>query len=167
MKKVLGFIIIIVVFGSIYFLVEKFIVSPDRPKTEKELQDIADKKFSKEIGETFEINGLKCSVDTFLLKEVDHDSTTLLINMSVEAIDAADVQLQSEFYVLKDDGGKEYLPKPLGNITIGKGVQKIILVYRVPERVLPYFLYRLNFIPTDQTKNKVIVTIYRNFRSEG
>ncbi len=167
MKKAIGFVLLIIVFGAIYLLVEKFIVSPDRPKTEKELQGIADRKFSKEIGETFEINGLKCSVDTFFLKEAEHDSATLLVNMSIEATDAADIQLQSEFYGLRDDYGKEFLPKQLGNITIGKGVQKVILVYRVPERMLPYFLYRLYLNPTDKTKDKVIVTIYKNFRSNG
>jgi hypothetical protein len=152
--------------GFIYYLLETYVISPERPKTEKQLKDIADNKYRKEIGEVFYIDSIQYTVDHFEMKEYK-DSSILRVDFSFQNMRSGDAMLKSSFFSLMNDQDEPFVPQFDDTIMLGEARRRITLSYKLPVRVLPYFVYRLYLNSQINPENRVIVSIYQNFRSEG
>ncbi len=168
MKKIVGAIVILGFIGVAFFIVERinrFNLADSTPKTEQELQDIADTKYYREVGDSFEINSVQFAVKDFTILN-ERDSITLLIEVSLQHTLTKDSSFQSSFFVLKDEAHRIFLPSP-GSIDVNGTLNTISLHYSLPEMSLGYFLYRLHLNSAEKSDQKSIVPLYKNYRSEG
>ncbi|CAN5569491.1 hypothetical protein BH10BAC4_BH10BAC4_18890 [soil metagenome] len=152
--------------GFIYYLLDSYIISPEGPKTEKELIDIGDAKYRKKIGERFNIDSIQFTVHHFEMKEYK-DSSILRVDFSFQNMRSGDAMLKSSFFSLMNDQDEAFVPQFDDVIILGKKRRRVTLSYKLPVRVLPYFIYRLYLNSQINPENRVIVSIYQNFRSEG
>jgi hypothetical protein len=165
-KKVIVAIVVFGFVGVTFFLVERFILfNETEPKTEKELNNIADRKYHKEVGQTFDVNGVQFIVKNFtILKE--HERVRLLLDISIQNRLVQDSSFQSSFFVLKDEADRIFLPEP-EIIDVGNSQKNISLKYSLPEMKVGYLLYWLHLESPQRPSQKAIVRIYKSYRSEG
>ena len=166
MKKLVAGIFFIVFFGGLYYMVERFVVGDKGPKTQQELDAIAETKYYKNPGDAFEVSGFQITVRDFELLE-KKDTADLSIHLSVRNIQPDSRTLTSSLYQLHDDGGGFFYSDPIDSIFSGHQQKHITLHYELPERILPYFLYRLYFEDAGNPNTKTIVVISKSFRSQG
>ena len=166
MKKIILVAFFILFFIALFLVADKFVIGEDKPKTERELQDLADVKYYKKIGEPFNVNDFKFTVVNFVLLELK-DTADLTINIAVKNSQSENRMLPPSFLKLYNDEGQPFNSEPIDSVFEGSEERKVALHYKLPARILPYFLYRLHVADPDKLETKGIVVISKNFRSNG
>jgi hypothetical protein len=166
MKKVFIGVVMVGFIGVAFFLIQSTILfNKDTPKTEKELQDIADKKYYKEVGQVFKIDSVELTVKNFTIVK-KQDSITLLIDVYIRHALNKDSSFQSSFFVLKDETDRLFFPGS-ERIELTKNPEMVSLRYSLPAMQVSYFLYRLHLNSSHNPEQKSIIPLYKSYRSEG
>jgi len=166
MKKIILITFSILFFIALFLVADRFVIGEDKPKTERELKDIADVKYYKKIGEPFDVNDFKLTVVDFALPEII-DNADLTINISIKNRYSESKVMPSIYLKLYDEMGQNFISEPIDSVFEGSEERKVALQYKLPTRILPYFLYRLHVVDPDKPETKGIFVISKNFRSNG
>ncbi|HRO75030.1 MAG TPA: hypothetical protein PLP27_02645 [Crocinitomicaceae bacterium] len=171
MKKIFLFLFILI-FASVAYYIITAIIQLNKPLTQEE-KDIAAKEIAyynahhKEIGVPFTIDSIQYNFTKFeYIKKTD--SMVLIVTVEITNLTNQPQILDSTTFSIVSEDNKKYYPHLRFPFTAFENkLQKLTLIYYLPELVLPYITSDVQLISkTDSTKN-AFVRFYKTYRAEG
>jgi hypothetical protein len=138
-----------------------------KPKSEAELAYIDYyKKHNKEIGKPFLVDSVAYTINSFDFYP-KKDTVVLTVDMDIDNITSHAKQFTDSFFILKGDAEKIFYPARTPFTVFENRLQKLKLLYFLPERRLPYLLYHLHINSQTDSAQNGMITLHKNYREGG
>jgi hypothetical protein len=169
-RKIMIVLVLLGFIGTGWFVVNKFRTmqaTNNRPKTESEKKQIAFyKKYSKEIGQTFTIDSIAITIESYEFVCSD-EKTMLYCRLMLTNNSTQNQRLMANYFALKNDSGVDLFPEEGYRFLLSNTTKKQILIYTLPPRNSYLLNYMMHFESKINPKEKAIISIAKSYRSEG
>lgn len=156
--------------GTGWFIVHKFRTMQsiiNRPKTDSEKQQIAFyKKYNKQVGQTFTIDSIAITIDSYEFVCAD-EKTTLYCRLTLTNNSTQNQRLMANYFALKNDSGVDFFPEEGYRFLLPNTTRKQVLIYILPPRISYLLNYRMHYESKINANEKAIISIAKSYRSEG
>jgi hypothetical protein len=139
----------------------------NKPKSEAELAYIDYyKKHDKPIGQPFLVDSVAYTINGFDFYP-KKDTVVLAVDMDIDNTTNHSKLFTDSFFILKGDAEKIFYPARTPFTVFEKKLQKLKLLYFLPERRLPYLLYHLHINSQMDNAQNGLITLHKNYRAGG
>jgi hypothetical protein len=158
-------------FALVIFFIAKtaihFFKAANKPKSGAELAYIDYyKKHDKSIGQPFLVDSLTYTINGFDFY-TKKDTVILTVDIDIDNTTNHSKLFTDSFFILKGDAEKIFYPARTPFTVFEKKLQKLKLLYYLPERRLPYLLYHLHIISQTDSAQNGLITLHKSYRAEG
>ncbi len=170
MKKTIVSLFVIGFLGTSIFIVIRFIAFFKPPTEAEEKAKTAyiayHKAHYKEIGKSFIVDSVAYLITDFKYYQ-KKDTTTLIAHISISNQTNQTKKYTNSFFTLKNGINENFYPEQDAFSVFENRTKKMVLIYKLPERIGTYLSYDLHFVSKSDTVTNAIVSFYENYREGG
>jgi hypothetical protein len=161
---ILGFLAAIVFFGFVFVHFYKDI---NKPKSDNEIANLDYYyKHNKTVSQKFTIDSIDYKINDYNYYLKPH-SAILIVDIDIKNTTNHSKQCSKYFFEVNNGPKEVYYPSQEQFTVFENRLQKLKLIYTLPERMLPYIRYEMHLRSDFDNKQNAMIILYKNYREGG
>jgi hypothetical protein len=156
---------VLVGFTLVAFFIVDQVLNTNKTNTPISDEDFADTKYAKKLGEAVVIDSIELIVTGYSIDK-EAEGYKIVVSLIARKLQSGESSLQASFFQLKSASNDIYFPD-IEKVEIANVPKVYEIKFSVPPSDVGYVAYWLHLNSISDPQQRAIVSIYKNYRSEG